>query len=319
MGLSRSDQRALLRSASGRLDRPACAIVGGVSAVSWPIAVDPGAVIVSLRVFGNPVAAPRPRVGRRGHVYMPNESAEYKRRVAADIRYAMMGRVVDSGGTFGVQARFYRDNRHRIDVDNMTKNVLDACTLARIWSDDSQVREIASRLWLNDQEPRVEFVVYRIVDPSPRPMRICPRCGELAIPLASTRKYCSMQCFNAETRVARACARCGVAYEIARSVARREIGRGGRPGRNRFCSRSCAIAAWQELPRGRRKSSRWCCQRCGGRVSRKEYRSCRGCSMATRSDPTGNYWRLRHGPNGEPTAIRRPRGAAGDARQAVLV
>ena len=130
------------------------------------IPMPPDAVVVSLAVPGDPVAHQRPRFGRKGQVYTPNESLVYRDKVTLFIRQ-LVAPTRDAATKFGVQVRFFRSNRQRIDADNLLKSVLDACTQAGLWRDDSQVREVAAKVWLGQADPRTEFVVYRIVDPSP--------------------------------------------------------------------------------------------------------------------------------------------------------
>lgn len=264
---------------------------------AWMIAMPHEAVIVSLVVPGDPIAHQRPRFGRGGSVYTPDASRTFKHKLMLLIRQATSLR--DAPGTFGVQARFYRSNRQRIDGDNLLKSVLDAGTQAGIWRDDSQVRELAARIWLGQPSARVEFVIYRIDDPSPN--QCCAGCGVELKAGNLKRRFCSYECATRSKQTTLTCAKCQAAFTLPRSCTR------GNPGYPRkYCSRACSIAAHQEKARIKGKESdTWVCRLCGGRVSRKEYQVCRGCSMTTRSDPTGSYWTSRHTLDGKPLAVKR--------------
>lgn len=193
--------------------------------------------------------------------------------------------------TVGLQALFYRSNQQRVDIDNLIKSVLDAITSVKLWNDDRQVRELTARLWLGDAKPRVSFMVYRLQNPSPAGH--CLTCGK-ELPRTkpgANHKYCSVECSQVDHRVSLICQQCNMEFSISRCLNKKS---GTRLPR-RFCSRACSIAYWQNLRRKKGKESdKWRCRICGGRVSRKEYTICRGCSMKTRSDPSTHYWKLRH-------------------------
>ena len=254
-------------------------------------------IVLSLTVEGDPVAHQRPRFTRTGHTYTPEKSAGYKKLLAYRVRERMTCQQDDC--PFGLWAVFYRSNRQRIDIDNLLKSVLDACTLAGVWKDDSQVREVFSRLYTGESEPRVEFAVYRM--DSTTSGNKCLKCGkDIPQGKGTKKKFCDSDCWRESTKTEIVCAHCGKPFTLPKSFAR------GNPGYPRkFCSRDCSIAAHQQKCRIKGKESeKWKCTVCGGRVSRKEYTVCRGCSMKQRNDPTSNYWKLRHDAEGRPTAVK---------------
>ncbi len=230
--------------------------------MDYLIPVNNSDIVVSVVVPGNPVAAKRPRMTRKGWVYSPHVYEEYKELVAS---YIGLNRDKDSDSRFGVQALFYRSNRQRIDVDNLIKSTLDAATLAGIWKDDSQVQEIAARLYLASDEPRVEFIVYVLPDWSAKPT--CSFCGrEIKRWYPSYRKqFCSKKCKNESKRVTRTCEFCGQEFQVPQSTI----------CKRHFCSKSCAgkfhrRKQTEMIPRAH-------CLFCGGPVSRKEYVRCKSC------------------------------------------
>ena len=275
----------------------------------WMIPIDSAAVVLTLAVPGDPVAHQRPRFTRTGHTYTPEKSRSFKLGIAALIK-AKIPTARDPLSKFGVQARFYRSNRQRIDADNLLKSVLDACTQSGIWKDDSQVVELAARVWLAQAVPRLEFIVYLAPDPSPG--KPCPQCGkETRFGKLSKRIYCSRACANASKRISLVCRQCRRPFDIPRCKVK------GNPGYPRaFCSRECSIEAFRALKRIKGKESdTWRCGVCGGRVSRKEYKQCRACSIKGRRAPTGKYWKLRHIADSRPVAASKSRPGAAPPEQ----
>jgi Holliday junction resolvase RusA-like endonuclease len=258
--------------------------------MDWPISIRPEDIVASVVVPGNPVAHQRPRVTRSGHTYTPAPTVEYKKMVATYVQSAAVRRL--AGSAYGVQARFYRSNRQRVDVDNLLKSILDGSTQAGIWKDDSEVMEIAARLFRADPNPRAEFVIY-ILEPQAIPLfpssTNCLRCGkEIRSYKTNPRKWCSRECMGLALRASVICSHCKKEFVALRCATRRKR---VRP----YCSRACSIAGFQELKRIEGKESdKWVCQECGGRVSRKEYVRCRACSIKQRQPPKSNYW-LTHG------------------------
>lgn len=276
----------------------------------WPIPIKDEDVLLSISCDGDPIAHQRPRQGHGGHFYTPEKTRLYRQvLVGAIIEQANgISLVAERDLTFGVQARFYRGTRQRIDIDNMLKTILDAITQSGFWFDDSRVHELCGTVEKGVACPRVEFIVYRHHLRGDEASgggydfpEKCAHCGKAlsqakAKSYPSTpRKYCSKECSAASKRDTIKCSQCGKQFEFPKSFHRRNGKPGGGWYPRQFCSRPCSIQFHQNLHRiNGKESDKWICVKCGGRVSRKEYTVCRACSMLTRSDPASNYWRLRH-------------------------
>jgi len=114
-----------------------------------PIVSDTATVRSELSfVFpGNPLPAPRPRLGN-GHAH---HRPEYAAQLTSWRVWAQLDMMEQDAEPFPAAARlavevvFYRENRRRCDLDNLLKSALDALTGAA-WADDSQVDQIAARV-----------------------------------------------------------------------------------------------------------------------------------------------------------------------------
>lgn len=278
-----------------------------ISLCSWPISVSADDIILVVECGGDPIAHQRPRRSRGGHFYTPNKTREYKEKLADIIKTTprSSARLLAMSDTYGVQAKFYRSNRQRIDVDNLLKTIMDATTTAGLWLDDSQVHEICGTVEKGSPRPRVEFMIYRHHLRGDEAsggdydfQKKCAHCGRdisrKSYP-STQRKYCSNNCASEAKRLKLRCPQCGKDFSVPQSFMRRNVNPGGGFYARRFCSRECSIKYHSNLRRTKGKESdKWICTMCDGRVSRKEYKVCRACSMKTRSDPTTNYWKLRH-------------------------
>lgn len=75
-------------------------------------------------------------------------------------RFVRSLRTAPYPGNVAVGIMFYRSNRHRIDVDNLIKTVLDGLTKSKVfWADDSQVTAVAGRLEYDPRWPRTAVCV----------------------------------------------------------------------------------------------------------------------------------------------------------------
>lgn len=133
----------------------------------WPYKVDDKDVVLHLIIDGDPVSKARPRFGAGGKVYTPAKTAIYEEFVGYKMKEALMGDPPDSESTFALRCFFYRGSRQRIDCDNLIKAQSDAAN-GVVWEDDAQVGEIIGKLFLNQDIPRAEVLIYRIQSESPK-------------------------------------------------------------------------------------------------------------------------------------------------------
>lgn len=63
-------------------------------------------------------------------------------------------------GTFVVRLRFYRKTKHRVDLDNLSKAVLDALE-GIFWIDDTQVTDLFISKRYDPDNPRVEVELWK--------------------------------------------------------------------------------------------------------------------------------------------------------------
>ena len=117
---------------------------------------------ISVTIPGDPVAYQRARVKlSHGRWYKPKLMREYQEVALTYLRSQCPGDP-DSTSIFAIQMTFYRHNHQRIDLDNLVKTIIDSATMAHIWRDDSQVRELGAKLYLGDSTPRVEVRISKI-------------------------------------------------------------------------------------------------------------------------------------------------------------
>lgn len=129
------------------------------------VAQEPGvpevveAELVVLDVPGAPQAKERPRVFR-GMGVTPRATRQAEARIALEVR-VQAGRVSYPEGGVALAAIFCVADRRVRDADNLEKLLLDACSKARLWRDDSQVVAKAVRVELDRERPRTVVAVCR--------------------------------------------------------------------------------------------------------------------------------------------------------------
>lgn len=108
---------------------------------------------------GQPLPAPRPRLGR-GHTYNDPAYTAYKQGMAWAMKAALHG-AKPSRDLLTVKVIFYRQGQRKADVDNLIKGILDPGNRL-IWVDDSQVREVLARVQYGSVTPRLVMSVFRM-------------------------------------------------------------------------------------------------------------------------------------------------------------
>lgn len=135
-------------------------------------------MFLKMTIKGEPVAAQRPRVTRRG-TYTPPKYAEYKKNIEEQYRKEFNNeQLFDRGEPLKAELHFYRSIQKSIskkeherrathevkpaiksDLDNYIKSVFDGLKCA--WFDDGQIVEInATKDY--DEQPRVEVTIEKI-------------------------------------------------------------------------------------------------------------------------------------------------------------
>lgn len=154
---------------------------------------------------GEPVSKARPRFGGGGRVYTPA-----KQKAASDaLSWKFREEFSDPWkGNIAVGCIFYRSTMHRVDVDNMMKQVLDAANTI-CFLDDYQVTAQAGFVELDREHPRTIIVFGRhesTMDRSGGQGRVfsCLHCGtEFRSHLRKggrPPKFCSRPCARASTK-----------------------------------------------------------------------------------------------------------------------
>lgn len=190
---------------------------------------------------GAPVSKARARWSRRTRShYTPETTRNAEAALVLRLRAAMVEPLT---GCVAIVSMFYRPNFQRIDVDNLTKLVMDAATRAGVWTDDCHVSAQASFVELDVKRPRTVIA-------------ICPTTSTL-------------------DRSARfTCRRCGVKFTRAGVAAIKNP--------PQFCSRDCRYGAIRQLkihpgrgvgPKGQVVAL---CA-CGAELSKRSYIRCRRC------------------------------------------
>lgn len=111
-------------------------------------------------VPGAPVPCARVRVSKTGHARTPDRTKAYANLVGIYANQAMARTrwIVGGRGPFAVIIAVHRE-AERGDPDNMAKSILDACTKARVWSDDARVHDLHVRMFVDRERPRAEVCV----------------------------------------------------------------------------------------------------------------------------------------------------------------
>lgn len=235
---------------------------------------DPAQMIAFVHQ-GAPASKARARWSPKAkNFYTPDRTADAQKALEWSFRAQIRGKA-PAVCSVAIVAVFYRPNRQRIDADNLMKLVMDAATKAGVWRDDCQVAAQAALVELDPDQPRtvIAFCPYvSTLDRRPIAYR-CKRCGKQYERPEWYRHrnvkrgmgmYCSLACARPIALTTATCPHCDVEFQRAR------------PGQ-RYCSVKCAQQErWVRLPNGEQRPPPTC-EKCGGPVSKRGYRQCRGC------------------------------------------
>ena len=117
-----------------------------------------------VRADGARKARPRFKVyGKKVIAYTDAKTKDAERRVAAAWRHATGGTPeTDTSKTYRVGIDFYLATRRRVDLDNLTKTVLDALN-RKAWADDTQIYAITARKHISKEtEPHTIITIETI-------------------------------------------------------------------------------------------------------------------------------------------------------------
>lgn len=217
-----------------------------------------------LVIRGEPHSKARPRFSGNGRVYTPRKQKAAENLLKLHFRTAFKEPLLRN---LAVGCIFFRSSRHRIDVDNMLKHVMDAANEV-IWRDDCQVTAQLGVVEYDSEDPRTIILIGDHDSSMVRPHQLsirCRHCEEEFTPALVQQVYCSRGCasrHSAKRKLPiRTCPTCREVFQTKR-------------GNQKYCSNECKHAARKGAgPKGQRPV----CAHCGKPVSRREYTRCREC------------------------------------------
>jgi len=115
-------------------------------------------VRVKLWFSGNPIPKARPRVTKYG-TYTSASSEEWEDTVGWQCRDQWKRRPLL--GPLGIEFIFYREDRRRVDLDNLEKAMLDALE-GILYDNDSQIKEKRGEICYSKEHPGVEVGIWTL-------------------------------------------------------------------------------------------------------------------------------------------------------------
>lgn len=95
----------------------------------------------------------------KGRTIVSKVGRDYRREVLANVLMVTQG-LQPNDGDLSVKVRAYMPDARRRDLDNLLKASLDGLTHARIWHDDSQIKQLAiEHCGIDRDNPRLEIEV----------------------------------------------------------------------------------------------------------------------------------------------------------------
>ena len=117
--------------------------------------------MIQFWVPGNPIPKQSFRY-RKGGGYQPKRVTEWQDDVGFVAR-GVSPEVVPLEGMLRVELSFRRKNKRKVDLDNLSKAVLDACNNI-IWLDDVQIVDLRITKKVDTEAPGVLVAVWRLDD-----------------------------------------------------------------------------------------------------------------------------------------------------------
>lgn len=121
----------------------------------------------SIIIEGNPRPKQRPRV-----IHKDGKTWAYTPRATRDWENAVIAAALEQvgplklEGDLEIEAIFYRRTRHRVDVDNLIKSLIDGLMGARVFLDDSQIARSVMEIRYDRNRPRAEVII-RLAETAP--------------------------------------------------------------------------------------------------------------------------------------------------------
>ena len=112
---------------------------------------------IQFWVPGNPIPKQSFRYSKKGS-YQPKRVTEWQELVAWHAKAAMVGKGYLEV-RLKVELNFKRKNKRKVDLDNLSKAVLDACNKI-VWEDDVQIVDLRITKRVDKEEPGVMITVW---------------------------------------------------------------------------------------------------------------------------------------------------------------
>jgi len=120
--------------------------------------------LLVIRVDGQPLPKQSFRALKSGGGYTDPRIAKWAREVALKARDAMIDNKRQLiTGPVEVSISFWRKSNSRVDLDNLTKNVMDGLT-GVVWVDDQQVKFLHLAKFIDPVNPGVVIEIAQVED-----------------------------------------------------------------------------------------------------------------------------------------------------------
>jgi len=116
--------------------------------------------LIVIRVDGEPLPKQSYRALKSGGGYRDGRVTKWQNTVTKNAREVMDG-CAPLAGALEVSIAFWRKNNARVDVDNLSKAILDALNNV-VWRDDQQVRYLHLAKFIDPLSPGVVIEVAEV-------------------------------------------------------------------------------------------------------------------------------------------------------------